>query len=48
MTQGPGKTEGGDWAVPGYEPVRILGEGAGDGSYWPGTPRPACPSRSSI
>jgi serine/threonine-protein kinase len=28
MTQGPGKAEGG-WAVPGYEPVRVLGEGAG-------------------
>ncbi|MFE9880859.1 serine/threonine-protein kinase [Streptomyces sp. NPDC005784] len=29
MTQDPGRAEGGDWAVPGYEPVRVLGEGAG-------------------
>ncbi|MFD5819235.1 serine/threonine-protein kinase [Streptomyces sp. NPDC127038] len=28
MTQDPEGT-GGDWAVPGYEPVRVLGEGAG-------------------
>ncbi|MEV6019997.1 protein kinase [Streptomyces sp. NPDC051997] len=29
MTRTPGGAEGGDWAVPGYEPVRVLGEGAG-------------------
>ncbi|MFJ6837129.1 protein kinase [Streptomyces sp. NPDC091209] len=29
MTQDPERVEGGDWAVPGYEPVRMLGEGAG-------------------
>ncbi|MFJ3303961.1 serine/threonine-protein kinase [Streptomyces sp. NPDC086549] len=29
MTRDPSHTEGDDWAVPGYQPVRTLGEGAG-------------------